>query len=126
MNAMDLHSSSGALGAACAVLLATLIAVPASAQSPQSDVGASFQAAFAASGWDPTEEELAATLTRWLDEFVVGVVKAAKRDDVPGVIAQADDGANHRRALFIGLGTDVHLGEVRDELPCLDIQQDAR
>lgn len=70
--------------AVVAVLAAFLLPALAPAQeetsTPQEQVGPAFQAAFSASGWDPTPEELDDTLDAWLNEFVVYLITDEERD----------------------------------------------
>lgn len=69
-----------AVTALCALLLPTLSLAQDEAPPPQDTVGPAFRAAFSASGWDPTPEELADTLDAWLKEFVVYLITDEERD----------------------------------------------
>ena len=63
--------------------LIVCIALPAAAQEQaeqESPVGAAFEAAFAASGWTPSPEELEETLDAWLNEFVVYIITDEERE----------------------------------------------
>jgi GWxTD domain-containing protein len=84
MSVLKLASRYLTPAAVCAAALgAILIWTPIEAQedtASQDDVGAAFQAAFSANGWDPTPEELEETLKSWIEEFVVYIITDEERD----------------------------------------------
>ncbi len=84
MSSINQLARRSAVAALAALLLPALALAQTQAEeatSPQQDtVGPAFQAAFSASGWDPTPEELADTLDSWLKEFVVYLITDEERD----------------------------------------------